>query len=93
MRIEQETVVDLIDALMDMVNQHCQIIEKQYTKQTYVMDYALSSNEIAFEVLENLGLLKRGKPRGCYKLQWNKLNSLRNKEEKIYFAQQAKGEM
>lgn len=45
MRIEQETVVDLIDALMDMVNQHCQIIEKQYKKQTYVMDYALSSNE------------------------------------------------
>lgn len=76
MHLNREEALELIEALMDMVNQHCTIDEKQYN-QHYVIDSALSSNEVAFEVLEGLGLLKRGKPRGCYKLQWDTFNKIK----------------
>lgn len=63
----------VVEALMDMVNQHCQIkVRGKY----YVHHMCLSANENAFDVLEDLGLLRKGKPKGCYTLQWKKVESV-----------------
>lgn len=46
---------DLLDALVDMVSQHC--AETQMGEQ--LMDFALSANEYAIHVLMTLGIVER----------------------------------
>lgn len=56
---------DLIDALMDMVNQHCSC-------EGGVETMGLSANENALSVLEQAGFAKLIKGR-VYRLNWKKL--------------------
>ena len=68
--------LDLIEALMDMCNQHCIHLNK---KDDTIFHGGLSANEDALNLLEkfkfagNLG-------KGNYKLLWNKLNQLEVKK-------------
>ena len=55
------------EALMDMVNQHCQI------EPGLVADYALGANEDTFYLLESDGLLERVEKTGRYRLLWENL--------------------
>lgn len=65
----------LIENLMDMVNQHCQI---EHTPRIIVDDMALSANEYAIQVLEELGLAKKVPEQGrCWYLLWDKLEEMR----------------
>jgi len=53
--------LSVVEALMDMVNQHCSF-------DSGLFDDGLSANELAFETLEGLGFLKKKK--GKYYLDW-----------------------
>ena len=64
--------LELLDALADMVNQHCQVEFKG--NKSYVHDGCISANEYAFSVLESHGVLtpaKRGK--GVKILHWDRI--------------------
>ena len=64
-------LLDLLDnyseALMDMVNQHCQV------EPGLVADFALSANEDTFYLLERDGLLEKTEQTGRYRLLWENL--------------------
>ncbi len=60
----------LADALMDMVNQHC------HAGTGIVSHDFLSSNELAIEVLESMGLAHETKKGTRYMLDWDALKAL-----------------
>ena len=70
-RHEIVKLLDLLDcysdALMDMVNQHCQIDDE------LVADSGLSANECAFSLLASNGLLEETNGPGRYRLLWENL--------------------
>ena len=67
-----------LDALMDMVNQHCQV------EPGIVMDSALSANEETFYLLERDGLLEKTGETGRYRLLWENLNLSQQKQQHLY---------
>jgi len=69
--IERE--IELADALMDMVNQHFHTDNKGR-----LWHNALSSNELAIEILLEVGLAKKVlKHKECYRLNWKKIAELK----------------
>jgi hypothetical protein len=62
--IEEPAYLDLLNALMEMVHQHC-----SYVDGDTLHDAGLSSNEIAFAILIQAGVARRLKG-GGYKLIW-----------------------
>ena len=63
---------EVVEALMDMVNQHCQ----DPRDPDVVLDGALSSNEDALFLLVEMGYAK-DLGRGRYRLLWEKLKPYR----------------
>lgn len=75
--IDPRTVVaysELLETVVDLVNQHCQV---QHDPEYVLDDMAISANENAIEVLERLGIVEQveGKLR-CYRLKWEVLETM-----------------
>jgi hypothetical protein len=70
MTVSQEKLREIVEALIDMVNQHCQVGYGKKNDTYLINDMALSANENAIYVLETLGLITKGGKGNCI-LEWN----------------------